>query len=150
MNMRDWTVSLLLTSVVTTLVANMIGNHMSVAESIPGVLILAAIAFIGISLGKIIPLKIPAIVYVVLTGVLVASPISPVSQPIIDYTAKISFMAPITIVGTLAGIGLNFKTFISQSWKMVIVALLVFTGTFLVQAVFAEVFLNVTDALDSL
>jgi uncharacterized membrane protein YhhN len=149
MNMRDWTVSLLLTSVVTTLVANMIGNHMSVAESIPGVLILAAIAFIGISLGKIIPLKIPAIVYVVLTGVLVASPISPVSQPIIDYTAKISFMAPITIVGTLAGIGLNFKTFISQSWKMVIVALLVFTGTFLVQAVFAEVFLNVTDALDS-
>jgi uncharacterized membrane protein YadS len=149
MNMRDWTVSLLLTSVITTLVANMIGNHMSVAESIPGVLILAAIAFIGISLGKIIPLKIPAIVYVVLTGVLVASPISPVSQPIIDYTAKISFMAPITIVGTLAGIGLNFKTFISQSWKMVIVALLVFTGTFLVQAVFAEVFLNVTDALDS-
>jgi uncharacterized membrane protein YadS len=149
MNMRDWTVSLLLTSVLTTLVANMIGNHISVAESIPGVLILAAIAFIGISLGKIIPLKIPAIVYVVLTGVLVASPISPVSQPIIDYTAKISFMAPITIVGTLAGIGLNFKSFISQSWKMVIVALLVFTGTFLVQAIFAEVFLNVTDALDS-
>jgi uncharacterized membrane protein YadS len=150
MSMRDWTVSLLLTSVLTTIIANLIGNHMSIAESIPGVLILAAIAFIGISLGKIIPLKIPAIVYVVLTGVLVASPISPVSQPIIDYTAKISFMAPITIVGTLAGIGLNFKTFISQSWKMVIVALLVFTGTFLVQAVFAEVFLNVTDALDSL
>jgi uncharacterized membrane protein YhhN len=149
MNMRDWTVSLLLTSVITTLVANMIGNHMSVAESIPGVLILATIAFIGISLGKIIPLKIPAIVFVVLTGVLVASPISPVSQPVIDYTAKISFMAPITIVGTLAGIGLNFKSFISQSWKMVIVALLVFTGTFLVQAIFAEVFLNVTDALDS-
>ena len=150
MNMRDWTVSLLLTSVMTTLVANMIGNHMSVAESIPGVLILAAIAFTGISLGKIIPFKIPAIVYVVLTGVLVASPISPVSQPIIEYTAKISFMAPITIVGTLAGIGLNFKTFISQSWKMVIVALLVFTGTFLVQAVFAQVFLNVTNALETL
>ena len=149
MSMRDWTVSLLLTSVLTTIIANLIGNHMSIAESIPGVLILAAIAFIGIFLGKLIPLKIPAIVYVVLTGVLVASPISPISQPIIDYTAKISFMAPITIVGTLAGIGLNFKTFISQSWKMVIVALLVFTGTFLVQAIFAEVFLNVTDALDS-
>jgi hypothetical protein len=149
MSMRDWTVSLLLTSVLTTIIANLIGNHMSIAESIPGVLILAAIAFIGIFLGKLIPLKIPAIVYVVLTGVLVASPISPISQPIIDYTAKISFMAPITIVGTLAGIGLNFKTFISQSWKMVIVALLVFTGTFLVQAIFAEVFLNLTNALDS-
>lgn len=148
MNMKDWTVSLLLTSVITTVIANMIGNHMSLMESIPGVLILSAIAFVGILIGKLLPLKIPAIVYVVLTGVLVASPISPVSQPIIDYTAKISFMAPITIVGTLAGIGLNFKTFITQSWKMVIVAILVFTGTFLVQAVFAEVFLNLTHALD--
>lgn len=149
MNMRDWTISLLFTSVITTLVANLIGNHMSIAESIPGVMILSAIAFIGISLGKLIPLRIPAIVYVILTGLLVASPISPISQPIIDYTAKISFMAPITIVGTLAGIGLNFKSFISQSWKMVIVAILVFTGTFLIQAIFAQVFLNLTDTLDS-
>ncbi len=149
MNMRDWTISLLFTSVITTLVANLIGNHMSIAESIPGVMILSAIAFIGIFLGKLIPLRIPAIVYVILTGLLVASPISPISQPIIDYTAKISFMAPITIVGTLAGIGLNFKSFISQSWKMVIVAILVFTGTFLIQAIFAQVFLNLTDTLDS-
>ncbi|MEK5330641.1 MULTISPECIES: hypothetical protein [unclassified Lysinibacillus] len=149
MSMRDWTISLLLTSVITTLMANLIGSHVSIAESIPGVLILSAIAFVGIFLGKIIPLKIPAIIYVVLTGLLVASPISPISQPVIEYTAKISFMAPITIVGTLAGIGLNFKSFISQSWKMVIIALLVFTGTFITQAVFAQIFLNLTDALDS-
>jgi len=149
MSMRDWTISLLLTSVITTLVANLIGNNVSIAESIPGVLILSAIAFVGISLGKLIPLKIPAIIYVVLTGLIVASPISPISQPVIEYTAKISFMAPITIVGTLAGIGLNFKSFISQSWKMVIIALLVFTGTFLTQAIFAQIFLNLTDALDS-
>jgi len=149
MSMRDWTISLLLTSVITTLVANLIGNNVSIAESIPGVLILSTIAFVGISLGKLIPLKIPAIIYVVLTGLIVASPISPISQPVIEYTAKISFMAPITIVGTLAGIGLNFKSFISQSWKMVIIALLVFTGTFLTQAIFAQIFLNLTDALDS-
>ncbi|MFJ7408527.1 MULTISPECIES: hypothetical protein [unclassified Lysinibacillus] len=149
MSMRDWTISLLLTSVITTLMANLIGSHVSIAESIPGVLILSAIAFVGIFLGKIIPLKIPAIIYVVLTGLLVASPISPISQPVIEYTSKISFMAPITIVGTLAGIGLNFKSFISQSWKMVIIALLVFTGTFITQAVFAQIFLNLTDALDS-
>lgn len=149
MSMRDWTISLLLTSVITTLMANLIGSHVSIAESIPGVLILSAIAFVGIFLGKIIPLKIPAIIYVVLTGLLVASPISPISQPVIEYTAKISFMAPITIVGTLAGIGLNFKSFISQSWKMVIIALLVFTGTFITQAVFAQIFLNLTNAFDS-
>jgi len=112
------------------------------------VMILAAIAFAGIFIGKSLPLKIPAIVYVVLIGLIVASPISPISQPVIDYTAKINFMAPITVVGTMAGIGLDFKSFRSQSWKMLIIAILVFTGTFLIQAVFAEVFLNVTNALD--
>jgi uncharacterized membrane protein YhhN len=147
LKMRDWTVSLLLTSVITTIFANLFENHISISDSIPGVLILAAIAFVGISIGKVIPLKIPVIVYVVLVGLLVASPISPVSKPIIDFTAKISFMAPITIVGTMAGIGLNFKSFISQSWKMLIVAILVFTGTFLIQAVFAQVFLNITHTL---
>ncbi len=146
MSMRDWTVSLLLTSVVTTIIANLIGNDMSVAESIPGVLILSTIAFLGILIGKFIPLKIPAIVYVVLLGLILASPISAVSKPIIDYTAKISFMAPITVVGTMAGIGLDFKSFRSQSWKMIIIAILVYTGTFLTQAVFAETFIRITNA----
>ena len=50
MSMRDWTISLLLTSVITTLMANLIGSHVSIAESIPGVLILSAIAFVGIFL----------------------------------------------------------------------------------------------------
>jgi len=147
MNMRDWTISLLFTSVVTTIIANLFENHMSISDSIPGVLILSAIAFIGIAIGKAIPLKIPLIVYVVLTGLVLASPISPFAKPIINYTGKISFMAPITIVGTMAGIGLNFKSFLSQSWKMLIIAVLVFTGTFLIQAVFAQVFLNITHAL---
>ncbi|GIN19153.1 MAG TPA: hypothetical protein DEO65_10230 [Bacillus bacterium] len=146
MSMRDWTVSLLLTSVVTTIIANLIGNDMSVIESIPGVLILSTIAFLGILIGKCIPLKIPAIVYVVLLGLILASPISAVSKPIIDYTAKISFMAPITVVGTMAGIGLDFKSFRSQSWKMIIIAILVYTGTFLTQAVFAETFIRITNA----
>ncbi|MFC7395046.1 hypothetical protein [Scopulibacillus cellulosilyticus] len=148
MNMRDWTISLLLTSVITTIIANLFENHMSISDSIPGVLILSAIAFVGISIGKVIPLKIPAIVYVVLVGLLVASPISPIAKPVIEFTGKITFMAPITIVGTMAGIGLNFKSFISQSWKMFIVAILVFTGTFLIQAVFAQVFLDLTHAIN--
>lgn len=109
-------------------------------------MILSSIAFIGIFIAKLIPLKIPAVVYVALTGLLLASPISPISDPIIYYTSLISFTAPITVVGTLAGIGLDFKAFMSQSWKMVIIAVFVFTGTFLLQAVFAQVFLTVTNA----
>ena len=147
LSMRDWTIALLFTSVLNSLVANFLGNRMAIADSIPGVLILAAVAFIGVCLSKAIPLKLPAIVYVALTGLIIASPISPVAGAVIQYTGKISFMAPLTIVGTLAGIGLDFKSFQKQSWKMLIIALLVFTGTFLVQATFAEAFLRLTGAI---
>ncbi|MCT1901518.1 hypothetical protein [Oceanobacillus sojae] len=146
MSMKDWTISLLFTSVLTAIIANFFQNDISIMESIPGVLILSSIAFIGIFIAKIVPLKVPAVVYVALTGLLLASPISPISDPIIYYTSLISFTAPLTVVGTLAGIGLDFKAFMSQSWKMIIIAVFVFTGTFLLQAVFAQVFLTVTNA----
>lgn len=148
MSMKNWTISLLFTSVLTTIMANFFqSDDISLLESIPGVLILSGIAFIGIFIAKLVPLKIPAVVFVALTGLIIASPISPISEPIIYYTSLISFTAPITVVGTLAGIGLDFKSFMSQSWKMVIVAILVFTGTFLIQAVFAQTFLTVTNAI---
>jgi NhaP-type Na+/H+ or K+/H+ antiporter len=146
-SMRDWTFSLLFTSILNTIIANLIGNHMALTDSIPGVLIMSTIAFMGIFIGKFIPVKLPAIVYVVLIGFIIASPISPISKMVIDYTSKISFMAPITVVGTLAGIGLDFKSFKNQSWKMLIIALLVYTGTFVVQAIFAQTFLLMTNAI---
>ena len=147
LSMRDWTVALIFTSVLNTIIANLIGNNTSIVDSIPGVLILSGIAFIGVLLGKVLPLKLPAIVYVALTGLILACPLSPIAKPVIGYTAKISFMAPLTVVGTLAGIGLDYNSFKKQSWKMLIVAILVFTGTFLVQATFAEFFLRVTNAI---
>lgn len=146
-SMRDWTFSLLFTAILNTIIANLIGNHTSITASIPGVLIMSAVAFAGIFVSKFIPWKLPAVVYVVLIGVLVGSPISPISKAVVAYTSKISFMAPITVVGTLAGIGLDFKSFKSQSWKMLIIALLVYTGTFLVQAIFAQTFLVITRAI---
>ncbi|PKG21660.1 hypothetical protein [Niallia nealsonii] len=142
---RNLLLSLLATSFITMLVSNWIGYHIAITESIPGVLILVGIAFIGICLGKLIPLNIPVIVYVVLFGLVISCPISPISSTVVEQTGKISSMAIITLVGTLAGIGLDFKSFRKQSWKMFIIAILVFTGAFLIQAIFAETFLRLTN-----
>lgn len=147
MSYRNWIFSLLLTSVITTIIANFVGYHVSILKSVPGILILAAIAFLGLTLGKLIPLKLPAIVYVILIGVLVASPISPISKIVIDLTSEISFLAPVTVVGALAGIGMDFKSFKSQSWKMVIIAFLVYSGTYITQALFSELFLRLTHTI---
>ncbi|MBE3580656.1 MAG: hypothetical protein IMW96_03310 [Thermoanaerobacteraceae bacterium] len=63
--------------------------------------------------------------------------------------AKVSFMAPVTVVGALAGIsmGKDLHSFKEQSWRMVIVAILVFTGTFVLSALVAQAVLSVTGAI---
>ena len=44
---------------VLTLVGNFVGFKVSSVEAMPGVLILIVIAFLGILLSKIVPIKIP-------------------------------------------------------------------------------------------
>ena len=46
---------------ILTLIGNFVGFKVSPVEAIPGVLILIIIAFIGILLSKIIPMKIQAL-----------------------------------------------------------------------------------------
>jgi len=145
---RDWIFLLTITSLITIL-SNLIGYKTPISESIPGVLILAGIALAGVILGKVIPLKLPMILYVSMLGLLLASPVSPVSKAVIEYTSKISFMAPVTVVGAFAGIsmGKDFQTFKEQSWRMLIVGILVFTGTFVLSAIVAQVVLSLTGAI---
>ena len=53
------------------------------------------------------------------------------------------------MVGAFAGISISdqLKEFASQGWKMIIVGLLVMTGTFLGSAVVAQVMLSLTGAI---
>ena len=48
---------------VLTLVGNFVGFKVNPLEAMPGVLILIIIAFLGILLSKIIPIKIPSVAY---------------------------------------------------------------------------------------
>ncbi|GGB39102.1 hypothetical protein GCM10011409_15800 [Lentibacillus populi] len=148
MKMRDWTFLLIIVSIII-IVSNFVGYDVAMMESIPGVLILAAITLIGYGASKVIPLKMPMILYVSLIGLIVACPISPVSDFVIEQTGKISFMAPVTAVGAFAGIamGKDLKAFKEQSWKMVLIGIVVFTGTFFGSAIVAQIVLKLTNAI---
>lgn len=62
---------------ITGLFGNFVGYKVSISESIPGMLILFAIALVGTLLTYIIPIKnCPAIIYISIIGVLIACPIS--------------------------------------------------------------------------
>lgn len=126
--------------------ANFVGFKVAFLESLPGTLILLGIAFI---LSKLLPFKLPVVAYCSILGLLLACPISPVASYVIEATSKINFTAPLTIVGAFAGIsiGSEVKTFAKQGWKMVILGLLVMTGTFVGSAFISQIVLKLTHAI---
>lgn len=141
---------LLMVSVIMVL-TNVIGYKMPVGDSIVGILVLSAIALLGLTLSKFMSrfIKLPSMMYVSLIGLLLACPISPIKDVVISVTSKIAFMAPATALGAFAGISLgkDLKEFAKMGWKLVIITLFVITGTFIFSAIIADVILKITGAI---
>lgn len=129
--------------------ANLVGFKVNFFVSLPGVFILLGISFASVILSKIIPLKLPVIAYCSILGLLLACPMSPVRETVIAAANKINFTAPLTMVGAYAGISISdkLKEFISQGWKMVLIACLVMTGTFICSAFIANAVLSWTGVI---
>ena len=108
-----------------------------------------AIAIAGVAVSKVVPLKLPIVAYVSIIGLLAASPISPCREFVIASAGKINFTAPLTMVGAYAGVSISdqINTFLKQGWKMIIIALLVMTGTFFGSALVANIILSLTHAI---
>ena len=136
---------LLMVSVIMVL-TNILGYKMPVGDSIAGILVLCAIALFGLTVSKFMSqfIKLPSMMYVSLTGLLLACPISPVKDFVIGVTSQVAFMAPAT-----AGISLgkDLKDFAKMGWKLVIITLFVITGTFIFSALVADVILKLTGAI---
>ena len=129
---------------ILTLVGNFVGFKVSPLEAAPGILILIIIAFIGILLSKIIPIKIPSVAYIVTLATILTIPGMPMSELISNYTAKVNFLALCTPILAYAGIytGKNLDTLKKTGWKIFILALFVMLGTYLGSAIIAQVILK--------
>lgn len=129
--------------------ANFVGFDVGFLDSLPGILILLGISLVAVMISKTVPLKLPIVAYCSILGLLVACPVSPVREGIIEAVNKINFTAPLTMVGAFAGISISdqIKSFLKQGWKMIIVGVLVMTGTFLGSALIAQLVLSLTNAI---
>lgn len=129
--------------------ANFIGKGVAFGESLPGVLVLLAISLAAVVLDRVIPIKLPIIAYCSIIGLLVACPLSPVSEFVVASANKINFTAPLTMVGSFAGMSISnqLSAFIRQGWKMVLISLLVMTGTFIGSLCIAQLVLKLTGAI---
>ena len=141
---------LLMVSVVIIL-TNVIGYKMPVGDSIIGVLLLSAISLVGLTISNFMSrfVKLPSMIYVSLLGLLLACPVSPVKDIIVETTTPVAFLAPATALGAFAGISLgkDLKDFAKMGWKLVLITLFVITGTFIFSALVADVVLKITGAI---
>lgn len=135
----EWVISLTV-MVILTMACNIVGYGGRFLESIPGMLILCVISFLGLTAKHFIPSSLPAVTYIGIIGMLAAVPASPVSAPIIYWTGKIDLMASITPILAFAGmlLGKDWKAFLSIGWKGVLVSLLVIFGTFFTSGLIAQ------------
>ena len=141
---------LLMVSVIIIL-TNVIGYKMPVKDTIIGVLLLSAISLIGLTISKFMSrfVKLPSMMYVSLLGLLLACPVSPVKDIVVETTTPVAFLAPATALGAFAGISLgkDLKDFTKMGWKLVLITLFVITGTFIFSALVADIVLKMTGAI---
>ena len=97
-------------------------------------------------LSYLIPVeKISAVLWISIIAILIASPISPVSEQVIFHVNNVSLMSVVTPILGYAGviIGKDWKAFKEVGLKGIIVSIFVLIGTFLISSLMGDFFLNV-------
>lgn len=127
-----------------SLVGNTVATEHSIMIASGGMLILIAIAFIGIALGKILPGNIPGVAYVVTLACILTYPGFPTASIINPLVAKVGFLQLCTPILAYAGIAIckDLDVFAESSWRIVLVSCVVFIGTYLSSAVIAQIILS--------
>lgn len=126
-------------------IGNWVGYGVSPLEALPGLIIIIAVTAAGLSLTKYLPFKLPSVVWISLLALLITSPIFPGNEYLAQKTGKIEFMALATPILAYAGLSLgkDIESFKKLSWRILLISVVVYTGTFLFAAVFAEIIFRI-------
>ena len=144
----EWTFLFVLAGLGIVL-ANFVGFHVGVMETLPGAVVLVVLSVLGMLCTKVIPAKLPIVAYVSILGLVAACPVSPVREFTIQSVANIDLTVPLALVGAFAGIGVadQLGFFAKQGWKMIVVGIVFMTGSFVLTAVISQLLLAATGAI---
>lgn len=137
------TAAVLAVACVVGWIANTI-NGGSLIAALPGMVILYVMTLIGLLITRAAPFYLPSVAWVSLVSIIMTLPFFPGSAWIVDQLAAVNFLAIVTPVLAYAGLALNqreFTMFRQTGWKLIIISLLVFTGTYVGSAVVAQLLL---------
>lgn len=126
------------------LIVNWVGTKTSPIEALPGMAILFVCCFIGIFVKKIIPVGVPNIAWISIAAIFAALPFMPMADYVIAATDKLGLLPLITPALAYAGIAISkseVSLFKQSGVKIMIIALLTFTGTYLGSVIIADALL---------
>ncbi|MBO7718943.1 MAG: hypothetical protein J6S29_02195 [Methanosphaera sp.] len=135
----EWIGILVIFSIISA-IGNVVGYQYPFMESLIGMLILCGISLAGLIIETYVPWDIPSILYISILGLLLALPISPVSDIIIYYTSRVELISLTTVLLAYAGIsmGKDLGDFKKVGVKGVIVTFFVIFGTYVGSALIAQ------------
>jgi len=140
----DRTVLVLLIAGVMATFGNSVSYKFPLGEAAIGYGIMVLLTISGILVARFFPIKLPVVFWISIVALFSTCPLSPVAETIIFYTGKVDFLALTTPILAYAGlaVGKDIEAFKKVSWRIVIVAFTVFTGTFLFATIVAQIMLK--------
>ena len=138
------TTLVLLITAVLSLVANALSSNIPFLDAVPGMVILIVISLAGIVAARVLPGGIPAVAYITTLGCILTYPGVPGSEIVNMYMKKVGFLSLCTPILAYAGIsiGKDMDAFKKTGWRIVVLACVIFVGTYLGSAIIAEVILK--------
>lgn len=142
--LTQWLLILAITAFIGT-IGNLVGYSVPIMESLPGILIIFALALVSLLLQELLPFRVSYLIYITMIGMFLASPICPLAEIINPYVAKINQLALSTVCLAFAGVGMakDWKAFKNIGIRGIIAACCVIIGTFLGSAIIANIVLSI-------
>lgn len=138
------TLKMLIVVGIIVVVGNRVGYGVSIVAAIPGMLMIIAIGLVALILAHELPFELPSFAYAIFIATILALPFSPTQDIFLQFTDRINFLATATPILAYAGlsIALQMDRMKQVGWKLVLVAVFVFFGTFFGSAVVAHIVLS--------
>ncbi|MGI6076039.1 MAG: hypothetical protein ACOYD9_06720 [Pyramidobacter sp.] len=122
-----------------------IGQELNIANAVIGMVIIVAISIVSVKIKEALPFKIPAFAWASLISMLLTVPASPVGPYILQMTKQITTGEIGTVILAVAGIsiGTRIDDVKKLSWRIILIAIVVFCGTFFGSALIAQLIMKI-------
>ena len=126
------------------LIGNTVGPGKGFLAGLVGLVILYLIVMAGLVVTRYAPIRLPSVAWISLLGIVLTLPFVPFSAWVVARVEEVDFLALATPCLAYAGIAIarqEIDVAKRSGWKILVIAVLVITGTYLGSALIADLML---------